>query len=60
MKFGYLHDARRKHDLFVSVGEKNSSSLKIIEAVPYRLIEPTRMEAAITGAVSQRLRLNLG
>jgi hypothetical protein len=60
MKFGYLHDARKKHSLFVSVGEKNSSSPKIIEAVPCRLTERVQMEAVITGAVSQRLRLNLG
>lgn len=60
MKFGYLHDTRKKHDLSVSVGEKNSSSPKIIEAVPCRLTERVRMEAAITEAVSQRLRLNLG
>ena len=60
MKFGYLHDARKKHDLSVPVGENSSSSPKIIEAAPCRLTERVRMEAAITGVVSQRLRLNLG
>ena len=60
MKFEYLHEARKKHDMFVSVGENNSSSPKIIEAVPCRLTERVRMEAAITGTVSQRVRLNLG
>ena len=60
MKFGYLHDGRKKHDLSVSVGEKNSSSPKTIEAVPCLLAERIRMEAVIVGSVSQRLRLNLG
>ena len=60
MKFGYLDEACRKHDLSAPLGKKDSSSPKINEAVPCWLPEAVRMEAATAVAVSHRLRLNLG
>lgn len=60
MKFGYLHDSHEKNNLSVPLAEENSSSPKIVEAATWRLAEQTRMETGQAGAVSNRLRLNLG
>jgi hypothetical protein len=60
MKFGYSHSAGRKHDLPVFVAERGSSSPRIIDASSCPLTEQVRMETVVAGAVSQRLRLNLG
>ena len=60
MKFRYLHSAGRKHDLPVFVAEIGSSSPRIIEGLSCPLIEQARKETVMAGAVSQRLRLNLG
>ena len=60
MKFGYLQDMREKRDLSVTVAEKNLSSPKITGAVTCQLTEQVRMETGLRGAVSHRLRLNLG
>ncbi|HVP16010.1 MAG TPA: hypothetical protein VMT42_01420 [candidate division Zixibacteria bacterium] len=60
MKFGYLRDAHEKHNLSVPVAEENSSSPKTAEAATWRLAEKVRMETGLAGAVSNRLRLNLG
>jgi hypothetical protein len=60
MKFRYLHSAGKKQDLPVFVAERSSSSPRIIEAPSCPSIEQVRKETVMTGAVSQRLRLNLG
>lgn len=60
MKFRYLHYARRKHDLPVFVTDRSSSSPRIVEVPSCPLAEQMRKETVMAGAVSQRLRLNLG
>jgi len=60
MKSRYLHSAGRKHDLPVFMAEIGSSSPRIIEAPWCPLIEKVCKETVMAGAVSQRLRLNLG
>jgi hypothetical protein len=60
MKFGYLHNTGRKHNTSAFMAEKRSSSPRTIEATPCQLTEQIRMDAVEAGAVSQRLRLNLG
>lgn len=60
MKFGYLRDTHEKHNLPVPVAEENSSSPKITEVATCRSAEQVRMETGLVGAVSNRLRLNLG
>jgi hypothetical protein len=60
MKFRYLHSAGRKQDLPVFVAERGSGSPRIIEVPSCPLTEQVRKETVMAGAVSQRLRLNLG
>jgi len=60
MKFGYLRDMHEKHNLSVPLAEENSGSPKITEAATWRLAEQVRLETGLAGAVSNRLRLNLG
>jgi len=60
MKFGYLHDTHEKNNLSVPAAEENSSSPKIVETATWRLAEQIHRETGPTGAVSNRLRLNLG
>jgi len=60
MRYGYLRETREKHNLPSPVAEKLSSSPKITEAATWRLAEQVHMETGLTGAVSNRLRLNLG
>jgi hypothetical protein len=59
MKFRYLHSAG-KQDVPVFVAEIGSSSPRIIEAPSCPLTEQVHKETVMAGAVSQRLRLNLG
>jgi hypothetical protein len=60
MKFGYLQDAQEKNSMLVSLAEKNSNSPRIIEETTCQLTELARNERGSAGAVSNRLRLNLG
>jgi hypothetical protein len=60
MKFGYLHETHEKNNLSAPVAEKNSGSPKITEAATWRSAQQVRMETGLAGAVSHRLRLNLG
>lgn len=60
MKFRYSHSASRKHDLSVFMAEIGSNSPRIIEAPSCPLTEQVHKETVMAGAVSQRLRLNLG
>jgi hypothetical protein len=60
MKFGCLQGALEKNSVPIFVAEKNSNSPRIIEETTCRLTELIRNETVSAGAVSNRLRLNLG
>jgi len=60
MKFGYLHNTGRKYNTSAFIAEKRSSSPETIEATLFQITERIRMDKVEAGAVSQRLRLNLG
>jgi hypothetical protein len=60
VKFRYLHSAGEKRVLPVFMREIDSSSPRIVEVPSRQLIGQVRKETVMAGAVSQRLRLNLG